>query len=53
VPWEYFVHIEDAIRHYADQGCTVIALEKNEKSKNIFDIKKPESVALIVGNELE
>ncbi len=53
VPWEYFVEIQDAIAHYKNQGCTIIALEKNEKSTDLFDLKKPNSVALIVGNELE
>lgn len=53
VPWEYFVNIESAIEHYKTQGCTIIALEKNKKSINLFDLEKPTSVALIVGNELE
>ncbi|MFA6080473.1 MAG: TrmH family RNA methyltransferase [Candidatus Gracilibacteria bacterium] len=53
VPWEYFVEIQDAIEYYKKQGCTIIALEKNEISSNLFDLKKPTSIALIVGNELE
>ncbi len=53
MPWEYFLHIKDAIHHYKNQGCNIIVLEKNKISKNLFEVKKPESVAIIVGNELE
>jgi tRNA G18 (ribose-2'-O)-methylase SpoU len=53
VPWDYFVHIEDAISHYKNQWCTIIILEKNTISSNLFDIKKTDSSALVVGNELE
>lgn len=53
VPWEYFVNTKDAIEHYKDQGCIIVALEKNEKSTNLFELPKMESIAVIVGNELE
>jgi tRNA G18 (ribose-2'-O)-methylase SpoU len=47
------VEIKNAIEYYKNQGCTIIALEKNERSTNLFECPKMESVALIVGNELE
>ncbi len=53
VPWEYFVEIKDAIEHYKNQGCAIIVLEKNEKSTNLFELPKTDSVALVVWNELE
>lgn len=53
VPWEYFVDIEEAIKHYKDQECIIIVMEKNTKSTNIFELTQIPSVALIVGNELE
>lgn len=53
VPWEYFVDIKDAIEHYKNQGCTIIILEKNTLSTNLFEIQKPHLVALVVWNELE
>jgi tRNA G18 (ribose-2'-O)-methylase SpoU len=53
VPWEYFVEIKDAINHYKNQGCSIIVMEKNTISTNVFELTQPISVALIVGNELE
>lgn len=53
VPWEYFIHIHEAIEHYRAQWCRIVVLEKNTQSTNLFLLEKPESVALIVGNELE
>lgn len=53
VPWEYFVSIQDAITHYKNQWCTIIVIEKNTISTNLFELPKIPSVALIVGNELE
>lgn len=53
VPWEYFLRVEDAIEHYQNQWCTIIVLEKNTVSTDIFELKNPTSVAIIVGNELD
>ncbi len=57
VPWEYYETIEDAINTYKNLGCTIIALEKNNKSTSLQDIKNNhhvwQNVAIIVGNELE
>ncbi len=53
VPWEYFVDIEEAILHYKHLGCSIIVMEKNAASTNLFGLPKIDSVALIVGNELE
>ncbi len=53
VPWEYYEKIEDAIETYRKLWCTIVAMEKNDDSANIFTLKKIDSVALIMGNELE
>ena len=54
VPWEYYEKIEDAIKSYQNLGCTVIVLEKNEKSASIKTLeKKIENVCIVAGNELE
>lgn len=57
VPWEYYETIEDAINTYKNLGCTIIALEKNNKSTSLQDIKNNhniwQNVAIIAGNELE
>lgn len=53
VPWEYYEKIEDAIETYRSAWCTIIAMEKNNKSTDIFTLRKLDSVALIMGNELE
>jgi 23S rRNA (guanosine2251-2'-O)-methyltransferase len=39
VPWEYYETIEDAINTYKNLDCTIIALEKNNKSTSLQDIK--------------
>lgn len=53
VPWEYYEKIEDAIKTYRKLWCTIVAMEKNDDSTDIFTLKKIDSVALIMGNELE
>lgn len=53
VPWEYYEKIEDAIHAYEEKGCSIIVMEKNSQSTNLFELKKTASVALIMGNELE
>ena len=53
VPWEYYENIEDAIETYRKLWCTIVAMEKNDDSNDIFTLKKIDSVALIMGNELE
>jgi len=57
VPWEYYETIEDAINTYKNLDCTIIALEKNNKSTSLQDIKNNhhiwQNVAIIAGNELE
>lgn len=53
VSWEYYEKIEDAINTYRELWCTIIVMEKNSSSTNLFDQKKTVSVALIMGNELE
>lgn len=54
VAWEYYETIEDAVHTYEDLGCTIIVLEKNNKSTPLTELQtKPKNVCLIAGNELE
>lgn len=54
VAWEYYETIEDAVHTYKNLGCTIIVLEKNNKSTSLTELqKKPKNVCLIAGNELE
>ena len=53
VPWEYYETIEDAIQAYKNLGCKIVVMEKNDISTNLFSLSKIDSVALIMGNELE
>ncbi len=53
VPWEYYEKIEDAIEAYKNLWCTIVVMEKNEKSDSLFELEKNLSLALIMGNELE
>lgn len=53
VPWEYYENIEDAIETYKKLWCTIVVMEKNDDSTDIFTLRKIDSVALIMGNELE
>ncbi|MBN1990888.1 MAG: RNA methyltransferase [Bacteroidales bacterium] len=55
VPWQYFEHTADAIRHLAANGYTVISLEQTEKSINLIDYAPANSkkYALVFGNEVK
>lgn len=54
VAWEYYETIEDAVHTYQNLGCTIIVLEKNNKSTSLTELQtKPKNVCLIAGNELE
>ena len=54
VAWEYYETIEDAVHTYQNLGCTIIVLEKNNKSTSLKELQtKPKNVCLIAGNELE
>lgn len=54
VPWEYYDKIEDALKSYQNLGCTVVILEKNEKSTSIKTLStEMKNVCIVAGNELE
>ncbi len=53
VPWEYYEKIEDAIEVYRKLWCTIVAMEKNEKSSSLFELEKNLSITLVMWNELE
>ncbi len=67
IPWEYYEKIEDAIDTYKKADCTIIVLEKNERSVLLANLPPEKggevkegnlggcerSICIIAGNELE
>jgi tRNA G18 (ribose-2'-O)-methylase SpoU len=54
VAWEYYETVEDAVHTYQNLGCTIVVLEKNNKSTSLTELQiEPKNVCLIAGNELE
>jgi 23S rRNA (guanosine2251-2'-O)-methyltransferase len=51
--WEYRENLQELILELKSQGVQVIALEKNEKSVDISEVKVTAPIALIVGNEVK
>lgn len=53
VKWSYTKVAWRKIEELKKSGFTIISLEKNEESKNIFDIKlDSENIVLVIGNEV-
>lgn len=53
VEWQYSKEIGSTIEELKDQNFKIIALEQNDRSKDLKDYKPPEQFALVVGNEVE
>ncbi len=51
--WKRLEMIEDAFTEVSSAGFTICALEQSEKSIVINKFKKPEKIALVVGNEVK
>ena len=53
VPWEYYKQTWRLIERLKKAGYQIIALEKAQKSQNLFTVKTPPKLrALVVGNEV-
>ena len=53
VRWKQFEDIDDAIVYAKEQGCSIVAVEQDDKSVPLKEFKKPEKVAYIFGREVE
>ena len=53
VPWEFFKDPIPLIKALKKEGIQVLALEKNNDSKDIFKFKPDYPVCMIVGNEID
>lgn len=55
VPWKQYKNLKILIKNLHKKGVRLIALEKNETSGDIGEVKlkKGEPIALIVGNEVD
>lgn len=53
IPWEYHPDPIKLLKKLKRQGVQIVALEKNNQSKNIQQFNANESVCMILGNEIE
>lgn len=55
LPWEHFADPMDAVRTLKNDGFTIIAVEKNEMSKDFREVTlaSHEKVCFIFGNEVD
>ncbi len=53
VPWRYFDTLLEAKNTLKKEGCTLIAIEQTEASKDIRTLKADGATALVVGREVE
>ncbi len=51
VPWRQEQEVGQALAWLRERGYTLIALEKNAQSTELYTLELPEKIALIVGNE--
>lgn len=51
VPWKHFDTVEDAIEYCHNNEIAVWGCETTEQSKIYTDLKVPEKVAIVLGNE--
>jgi 23S rRNA (guanosine2251-2'-O)-methyltransferase len=53
VAWEHAPDVFDVIRRLKEEGFDIYALEQTPDAKSLPELKPPESLALIVGREVE
>lgn len=55
VAWEHYPTVEEAVNALQQEGFTIIAIEKNEESKDFrrVDLSQYEKKCFIFGNEVE
>ena len=53
IPWEFYKNPLTLVKKLKKDKFQIIALERTEGSKNIFDFKPKYPCCLIVGNEIE
>ena len=52
IPWEYKKTIIPLLNNLKKEGCTIIAIEQDERAVDYRKIKKPNKVAIIMGPEV-
>jgi len=52
VPYKHIRHPNDAIDYLRSNGMSIVVIEKNESSKNLFDCVYPSKSAFVLGNEV-
>jgi len=51
VKWNYSLFSLNACREYKKKGLQIVVLETTSESKSLWDIKFPEEMLLVLGNE--
>jgi len=51
VPWEHRTTVREAVSELKEKGIPVFALELTNRSRVIWKVRFPSSVALVLGNE--
>lgn len=52
VAWERVMDVRAAIARLKDDGCTVVGLELAPGAEDLADVRLPDRVALLLGNEV-
>jgi len=52
VPYRHFRYPSEAIEYLKENGHSLVAVEKNEQSVNLFDCVYPPKPAFVLGNEV-
>ena len=55
VPWKQIPSFEEALAYVREKGCSVVALEQDERSISYVDerLKNLECIAIVLGNEID
>lgn len=53
VGWEHAATSQEVIQNLQAQECTVVAIEQTEHSVSLKDFQMPDTVAYIMGNEVD
>jgi tRNA G18 (ribose-2'-O)-methylase SpoU len=53
ISWEHFAEANQLIRHLQTMPCTIVSVEQTDRSVTLQDFVVPETVAYVMGNEVE
>ncbi len=53
VEWEYFEQVEELLEKLQAEAVDVVVVEQTDKAISLKDFNEPESVAYVMGNEID